>query len=133
MLFPKGNKKVEKAQEKQKQCHDNSKRLRVFVVGDKVLVKNFRQIGPKWICGTISKVNGPLSYTVELTNGCYVKRHVDFVRKRDFNPKDQLECSEIEPGLFSGSFGVSNQPARLVEPPASIAPVDLPETSVPPV
>ena len=81
VLFPKGNKKVEKAQEKQKQCHDNSKRLRVFVVGNKVLVKNFRQIGPKWICGTISKVNGPLSYTVKLTNVCYVKRHVDFVRK----------------------------------------------------
>ena len=37
VLFPKGNKKVEKAQEKQKQCHDNSKRLRVFVVKKLVL------------------------------------------------------------------------------------------------
>ena len=35
VLFPKGNKKVEKAKEKQKKCHDNSKRLHVFVVGDK--------------------------------------------------------------------------------------------------
>ena len=56
MLFPDVGRTVVNAQEKQKKYHDNSKKLRIFSVGDKVLAKNFRSSRPKWLVGEVVKV-----------------------------------------------------------------------------
>ena len=56
MLFPDISKTVEKAQDKQKRSHDNSKKLHMFSVGEKVLAKNFRSSHPKWLIGKVVNV-----------------------------------------------------------------------------
>ena len=54
---------------------------RQFVVGDAVFIREFPS-GKTWIPGTVSAVNSPLSYRVELPDGRVVGRHVDHVRAR---------------------------------------------------
>lgn len=48
-----------------------------------VYVRNFGQ-GELWVPGVISEVTGPVSYTIELTDGSgrTVRRHQDHVRRR---------------------------------------------------
>ena len=108
MLFPDVGKTVEKAQEKQKKYHDNSKKLRIFSVGDKVLAKNFRSSRPKWLVGEVVKVSGPLSYVIKLTNG---RRHVDYVKKRDYVSEsvDPAPDSRIESEMYGSDFNSSPQ------------------------
>ncbi len=36
-----------------------------------------------WLPGKITKVTGPLSYIIELSDGRSVRRHVDSIRRRD--------------------------------------------------
>ena len=68
MLFSDVSKTVEKAQDKQKKSHDNSKKLHMFSVGEKVLAITFRSSHPKWLIGEVVKVSGPLSYVIKLKN-----------------------------------------------------------------
>ena len=49
---------------------------RNFAVGDSVLIRNYRG-GSKWLPATVFSKSGPLSYTVELTNGSTVRRHIE--------------------------------------------------------
>ena len=46
--------------------------------------------GPRWLPGKITAVRGPLSYTVTLTDGRVVWRHVNYVRKRTDLPSGEL-------------------------------------------
>ena len=41
-----------------------------------VLIWNYRG-GSKWLPATVFSKSGPLSYTVELTNGSTVRRHIE--------------------------------------------------------
>ncbi|KAL2088270.1 hypothetical protein ACEWY4_015169 [Coilia grayii] len=50
-------------------------RVRSFIVGQQVLVKNYRG-GEKWLNGVICEVLGPVTYMVEVNGKC-VKRHVN--------------------------------------------------------
>ena len=65
----------------QKENHDNSKTLRMFAQGDKILAKNFRSSNPKWLSGEIIQSTCPLSYLIKLSNGVETCRHVDHIRK----------------------------------------------------
>jgi hypothetical protein len=61
----------------QKSSHDRRSRAREFIVGDRVLARNYRP-GPDWIPGTIVEVLGPVTYTVETEDGGQRwKRHID--------------------------------------------------------
>ena len=52
----------------------------MLVEGDSVLVKNFSS-GDPWVTGVIYSKTGPASFTVDLTDGRRVRRHLDQVRK----------------------------------------------------
>ena len=62
-LYPDIGKTVETRQWHQKKSHDGTRAIRIFVEGDKLLVKSFTN-NSKWLPGVITGVTGPLSYTV---------------------------------------------------------------------
>ena len=55
------------SQAQQKQQHDQHAHPRDLFVRQRVLVCNFSP-GPTWLCGTIIKYNGPLSYRVKVSD-----------------------------------------------------------------
>ena len=83
LLKPSLESHVEHNQQRQKEGHDQHARERQFSVSDCVYVRNFGQ-GEVWLSGVISEVTGPVSYTIELTDGSgrTVRRHQDHVRRR---------------------------------------------------
>ena len=136
MLFPDVSETVKKAQDKQKRSHDNSKKLRIFSVGEKVLAQNFRSPHQKWLTGEVVKVSNPLSYVIKLTNGTQVRCHVDYVRKREYVSEslDPAPDSQIEPEVYGGDFSSSSQTTEpiavpLTDQPSSGGDVKMSETS----
>ena len=87
-LYPDISQRVERQQAKQKLCHDSSKPVRTFVVGDTVFAEKISGTRPKWLSGTIAEINGPLSYVIRLSEGATVCRHVDSIRCREYAPMD---------------------------------------------
>ncbi|KAG1937540.1 retrotransposable element [Pimephales promelas] len=81
LLIPDMQSKILKKQQKQKESHDKSCKLRSFEVGDSVYVRNYGG-GTKWIPAVVECCTGPLSYKTVLGHGLTVKRHVDQIRKR---------------------------------------------------
>ncbi|XP_038157034.1 uncharacterized protein K02A2.6-like [Cyprinodon tularosa] len=59
-------------------------RVRVFTVGQPVLVKNYRG-GEKWLNGVIREILGPVTYSVEVNGKC-VKKHVNQMLGVNGNP-----------------------------------------------
>ncbi len=114
-LFSDVHGKVEASQLEQKRAHDGCHSLRIFSVGDKVLIKDFTQSTVKWLPGTICKISGPLSYIVD---GRMARRHVDHIRRRHFEstkhtpidggdlylPADNTDM--VSPSLSSSSISV---------------------------
>ena len=72
---------VKAKQMAQKKYHDCHSRDRTFEVGDTVFVKNFGS-GQTWLPGQIQEIQGPVSYSVVLSDGRSCKRHIDHLRKR---------------------------------------------------
>ncbi len=60
----------------QKQVHDAHSKLRLFDVGQAVLVRNLHE-GPKWLRVTVVEQTGPVSYRVQMENHQVWRRHVD--------------------------------------------------------
>ena len=87
---------VESRQRYQKKQHDNHTRLRNFVIGSPVMVRDYRH-ADKWVPGTVVKKLGPVTYRVDIGNGNIVKRHVDQLTQR------QDTRSAIPPGNSNGS------------------------------
>ena len=71
--------KVHQTQCRQKELHDFHARDHELV-GDSVLVKNF-SAGDPWLPGMIHSKTGPSLFTVDLTDGRRVRRHLDQLRK----------------------------------------------------
>ena len=71
--------------------HDQHVKDRRFSIGKKVMVRNFRLNGPKWIPGTIVQQTGPLSYIVQVGPGLEWKRHVDHLRNANAVNTPDLE------------------------------------------
>ena len=95
LLRPSLESRVEHNQQRQKEGHDQHARERQFSVSDCVYVCNFGQ-GELWLPGIISEVTGPVSYTIELTDGRTVRRHQDHVRMRhDMSPEPQLVPQQV--------------------------------------
>ena len=49
--------------------HDQHAKDCKFEISQRVMVRNFRSSGPKWIQGTILKQTGPLSYVLKIDSG----------------------------------------------------------------
>ena len=79
-LRPNLEAKVRQTQCQQKELHDFHARDRELVEGDSVFVKNFSPSDP-WLSGVIHCKTGPSSFTVDLTDGRRVRRHIDQLRK----------------------------------------------------
>ena len=96
LLKPSLESRVEHNQQCQKE-HDQHARERQFSVADCVYVHNFGQ-GEVWLSGIISEVTGPVSYTIELTDGSgrTVRQHLDHVRRRhDVLPEPLLVPEQV--------------------------------------
>ena len=50
-------------------------------MGDAVFVKNPHS-GPPWLSGSITKICGPVSYEIKLTDGRTLRKHIDHLRSR---------------------------------------------------
>ena len=83
-LYPDVNQTVQNKLLQRKLTRDGTGNVRVFAVGDKVIVKNFNSghTSCSWLLGIVSSITGPLSYAVELNDGRMVRRHVDHIRRR---------------------------------------------------
>ena len=57
----------------------------LFLVGERVWVKDFRARFPnKWVAGTVVARRGPLSYVVQVGTECW-RRHIDQMRGSEFD------------------------------------------------
>lgn len=79
LLRPDVASKVAEQQNRQKVYHDRSATLRTFQIGDRVLVRDFRDYNGKWAVGSIVRCTGPCSYKVQVGSLVW-KRHVDHLR-----------------------------------------------------
>ena len=70
-------------------------------MGEKVYVENFPTKNLRWIPDTIVKVTGPQSYEVELRNRARVRHHVDNVRRREENERENSN-QELHPPMLLG-------------------------------
>ena len=108
--------RIEAKQTSQAHFHDKGCKTRNFTKGDKVYTHSG---GPKieWLPGIIESATGPISYTIKLTNGGIVKRHVDHIRKRHtdaFQPPDSVMDELVAPKAYSQS--ILKEPAAQVSP-----------------
>ena len=93
---------VQSKQLKQKLTHDNKKSFRKFSEGDAVYIEDFSHAKPKWVSGTIQKPTSPVSYSVILSDGNIVKRHVDNIKARYSASTNIKNGSEFDLALQSG-------------------------------
>ncbi|KAI2646062.1 hypothetical protein H4Q32_027944 [Labeo rohita] len=98
LLLPDVKTKILKKQQKQKEGHDKTCKLRSFEVGDSVYVRNYSG-GPKWIPAVVKSCTGPLSYKTALGQGQTVKRHVDQMRTR--TESERSCCRTTSPGRYA--------------------------------
>ena len=80
LLHPDLRRKTSNKQADQKSQHDKHCREREFLIGELVLVQNFRG-KPKWLEATVIERTGPVSYKTQVGNEIW-KRHVDQMHKR---------------------------------------------------
>ena len=63
-------------QAKQKAQHDEHAKSRSLVPGAAVLARDYGGAN-KWVSGIVLQRLGPITYSVEISNGRIVKRHID--------------------------------------------------------
>ena len=113
LVRPDTAQKVQHSQQQNVRHHNQHSRQRVFSVGNSVLIKNFGS-GPKWLKGQITAIRGPLSYTVRLPDGRYVRRHVDHVQL--YHDFDDIPLSIPDPPAHTPA-----DPVVVTKPPTPAA------------
>jgi len=107
--------RVLKKQEMQKNYHDSKAHSRELGVGDKVYVVNFCP-GAKWLPGVIVQKSGSVSFKVELLDGRTVRRHLDYVRRRERLEEEDGTTDDLSPpavNIAGAASGVSEQGSEL--------------------
>ena len=80
LMHPDPKKQVISKQASQKLHHDTHVKARAFTPGTRVLARLY--VGSdKWIPGIVIQQLGPVTYTVEISNGRIVKRHVSQLQR----------------------------------------------------
>ena len=77
-------------QEAQKKYHVRHAKARTFELNDAVFVKN-PSSGPSWLSGHITEIRGPVSYTVKLTDGRVVRKHINQIRGRTVTVQEPVD------------------------------------------
>ena len=90
LVRPSTSERVVNKQSDQKLHHDKQQPLREFFPGERVLVKDFRKDGVWWPA-TIAEHTAPKSYVVCLDDGRMWKRHIDQMRRAEYERKDARE------------------------------------------
>ena len=91
-----------------------------IVLGDTILVKNF-QAGNKWLPGVISRRTGPVSFVVQISDGCERCCHQDQLQRStvDVTVDEPIETDttppsadtpDLQPSDTEPSSGVSSRP-----------------------
>ena len=88
LVLPSMTSKVLKKQQAQKESHDKRSKDRQFAIGDWVYARKFPS-NDDWVCETIIKANGPLSFVVELESGQTVCPYVDHLRHQTAIPRQE--------------------------------------------
>ena len=87
LIQPKVESSVNTAQGRQKASHDRKAKETQYVIGQNVMVKNFRN-GPQWLPGVLVEQLGTLTFLVQLDNGMFWRRHVDQLRQLEDSPRN---------------------------------------------
>ena len=93
LLRPDLSSRVRQQQAIQKQNHDTHAKQRDINTGMEVCVFN-NQGTPKWLPGTIEKISGPVSVVVKLSDGCTLRKHIDDLRPRTSQVRDDSNTEE---------------------------------------
>ena len=84
---------VESKQEKQRVDRNKGTKDRTVNVEDTVFVQDL-PARSSWIPGVVTGKCGPRSYTVALSNGCVVRRHIDNIRLRETLSEERQDNNE---------------------------------------
>ena len=118
LVQPNLSNQVELKQEAQKKYYDRHAKARTFELNDPVFVKN-PSSGPPWLSGHITEIRGPVSYTVKLTDGRVVRKHIDQIRGRTVTVQEPMddEFDDFLPTSMSVSTPTSQNTSRSIAPP----------------
>ena len=134
LLQPKVKNQVMHSQRKKKQYHDEHCKQRQFLEGDSVYVKDFSG-KEEWLPGIITKIQGPLSYLVELEDERVVRRHMDHVKVRvslteprdsqtnevdEVLPPSVVEVTDIPSTVTTDAASTTQRPVRPHKPPSRL-------------
>ena len=106
----------------QKNYHDRKAHSRKLGVGDKVYVINFSP-GAKWLPGVIIQQSGPVSFKVKLLDGRTVRRHLDYVRRRDRMDEEDGNTDDLSPPVLDIANSASGASEQGSEPSSSVPPL----------
>ena len=81
LLLPDTDRKMQQAQDRQKQSHDAHSASRLFLVDDTVYARNYGP-GPRWLPGLVVGLQGSAMFQIRLSDNHVVVRHVDQLRHR---------------------------------------------------
>ena len=105
---------VESKQEKQRVDRNKGTKDRTVNVEDTVFVQDL-PARSSWIPGVVTGKCGPLSYTVALSNGCVVRRHIDNIRLRETLSVERQDNNENEDWPDSPNSPNDNAPEDILE------------------
>ena len=119
LLQPDTGERVLRKQEKQKDYFDRRAKQRKFELNDNVYVRNFSpNCSLKWIPGKIMKLNGNVSYTVQLDQSkSMVRRHQNHMKKRHIERIPELEATLPSPIVSVPTSTAPRYPQRNRHPP----------------
>ena len=100
---------MEAKQKTQKLYHDRHAKACAFNEGDPVFVRNTGS-GSTWLSGNITKIRGPVSYTVKLNDGRLMRKHVDQIRFRTATVNEPTEDTLDDCLPPSSSTSSNNNP-----------------------
>ena len=93
----------------QQKVINHGRHLRTFQPDDKVYFRNFSSKEPKWIPAIIKQKISPVSYTIFLSDGRTIKRHVDHIQSREC-PPNYSEFDDFQTSVHgSTNSEVSNE------------------------
>ena len=101
---------VEVKLEKRKKYHDKYAKAHAFNVGDSVFVRNTGSASA-WLSGSITRIRGPVSYTVKLNDGRMMRKHLDQVRFRTVTVQEQA-ADTLDDFLPPSSSNNGNPPGN---------------------
>ena len=108
LLRPSITNRVRNAQQRQTSSHDVRVKERTFNLSDPVYVKNFHKQDSQWLPGEITKINGPRTFTITLTTGKVVRRHIEHIRLRTCD--DHVKGSEDDYDFLQSSQPPTAEP-----------------------